>query len=629
MAVTSPPQSIRSDSKGEQRLFSILKGLPDNCFVYHEPVIRGRRPDFLVIMPDIGVLIIEVKGGQAGNILEVDPKTVLWKRPNGRSRETHPVEQAYGYRCVLMDDCRESMYAELLCCGTGRYEGRLSFPVGHCAVLSQISRVQLQERLGPNSARIFSPQTCITRDMLDRWETLDPDSLKQELNDRFTTSWNTFPGLSEPQIAALRGLVHPSGKVSDDPNHPSDIRTLDERQRQCAFEIGAGHRIITGVAGSGKTIILIARAKFLSETNSNVLLLCYNRNLADYFNIELEDYAQKIHAATFHQWAAKKLCGWQVRERETDGEYGKRALIQLKNGSREAKKYDAVLIDEAQDFPRSWFECARLAVKDPDPERGQLLIAGDGTQTLRKRDFRAWSDVGIKASGRTFQRRFRLDMNYRNTRQILEIAQPFQSRPRSRHAIAPEDDAGLAPSPIDPNLALRDGPSPELVLCKNREEECEYIAARVDALLLDEQRDALSAEDIAILYPYRPKGDGYSNLRRLFDRLKRYGSPNWLASEAKTGSGKNSGTSYGIGLATKGVNVSPIQGFKGLQARIVFLMWADLLPSGWREIGHDGERAELYVGLTRAEEQLIICHSRRSPFLEEIQEKLAALAVCE
>lgn len=63
--------------------------------------------------------------------------------------------------------------------------------------------------------------------------------------------------------------------------------------------------------------------------------------------------------------------------------------------------------------------------------------------------------------------------------------------------------------------------------------------------------------------------------------------------------------------------------------RIVFVMWADLLPSGWRDIGDEGERAEFYVGLTRAEDKLIISHSRRSRFLEEVQGKLAALAVCE
>lgn len=627
MATASPPRKIKSASAGEQRVFAILQKLPDTCFVYHEPVVRGRRPDFVVIIPDIGVLIIEVKGGRAGQILEADPKTILWKRVSRERREQHPAEQAYGYRRSLMDDCQDSFHSEILCNHSGRYKGNLSFPVGHCAVLSQIDRAQLHDRLGADAARIFDPQTSVTRDVLDRWEVLDGDGLKNELKDCFTTYWDRFPGLSEAQIDALRGLVHPSGKVCMDPDHQTDIRTLDELQRQCAFHIGAGHRILSGVAGSGKTIILIARAKFLSETQAGILLLCYNRNLCDYFKSELSDYTHKLSAATFHQWAAQELCGWQDREHETDSEYGERALAHLEAGSPEAGKYDAVLIDEGQDFPRTWFECAKLAVKDPDPERGHLLIAGDAAQAFRMRDFSRWSDAGIRASGRGYRKRFNLDRNYRNTRPILDVARLFETRSKSAARSVEDEGSGLAPPAIDPAFALRDGPLPELVHCASRQDECDYVASRVDAWLLGSHRHTVRPQDIAILYPYRPNADGYANLRRLFDRLKRHGLPNWLASEAKQEGGQRTGLIYTGRLAASGVKVSPIQGFKGLQARIVIVMWADLLPSGWRKLGTEYERAELYVGLTRAEDRLVVSCSRDSPFLKEMRAKLGVLAV--
>lgn len=49
-------------------------------------------------------------------------------------------------------------------------------------------------------------------------------------------------------------------------------------------------------------------------------------------------------------------------------------------GRGEAESYHAVLIDEAQDFAPSWFQCACAALKDPDD--GDLIIVGDGSQGL-------------------------------------------------------------------------------------------------------------------------------------------------------------------------------------------------------------------------------------------------------
>jgi hypothetical protein len=35
--------------------------LPDDCLIYYEPVVRRRYPDLIAILPEVGVLVIEVK----------------------------------------------------------------------------------------------------------------------------------------------------------------------------------------------------------------------------------------------------------------------------------------------------------------------------------------------------------------------------------------------------------------------------------------------------------------------------------------------------------------------------------------------------------------------------------------
>jgi Nuclease-related domain len=67
------PDKCPSKIKGEQRLFGILKRLPDDAIVYYEPVIDNRHPDFVIILPTLGVLLIEVKGWYRTNILEGNP----------------------------------------------------------------------------------------------------------------------------------------------------------------------------------------------------------------------------------------------------------------------------------------------------------------------------------------------------------------------------------------------------------------------------------------------------------------------------------------------------------------------------------------------------------------------------
>ena len=62
MAECIPDRLSAKASRGEERTFALLKKLPDDYLIYYEPNIDNRHPDFIVIAPDLGVIIIEVKG---------------------------------------------------------------------------------------------------------------------------------------------------------------------------------------------------------------------------------------------------------------------------------------------------------------------------------------------------------------------------------------------------------------------------------------------------------------------------------------------------------------------------------------------------------------------------------------
>ena len=73
MAITIP-ETIRSSATiGERLLFRTLKTyLPDDYIVYYEPDILGRRPDFVIIGPDLGLVVLEVKDYTKNTLLQIN-----------------------------------------------------------------------------------------------------------------------------------------------------------------------------------------------------------------------------------------------------------------------------------------------------------------------------------------------------------------------------------------------------------------------------------------------------------------------------------------------------------------------------------------------------------------------------
>lgn len=150
------------------------------------------------------------------------------------------------------------------------------------------------------------------------------------------------------------------------------------------------------------------------------MILCYNKVLARNFQ-RLFEAAGNVTCRHFHDWG--RTHGIAFDQDEDDEAFGVRFLARLDEGYGDAKTYDAVFIDEAQDFSRSWFHCAKSALREPDD--GDLLVVGDGTQvSIRGGDFRGPRRASTHAAGQS-NKRFDLDKNYRNTRQILHLAASF------------------------------------------------------------------------------------------------------------------------------------------------------------------------------------------------------------
>lgn len=630
MAQMIPERLPANASNGELKMFSILQKLSDDCIVYYENNRTGSYIDFTVISPELGLIIIEVKGWRAREIIKADSNDVLVNQFGKEQVQKHPTRQAREYMFKLMDFCSQHPNCQSLLHAEGKRKGRFLFPFTHFSVLSWITSEDLAEHQLDNLLEIFPKNKVVSRDTFLSWQddSVTSDDLVEILRGFFDPIWS-FERLSETQINAIRGMLHPESNIPATPSSIAkskrlklakkaglSVKQLDLKQEQNAKSIGQGHRIIYGVAGSGKTIILIARAKIASLQNpeANILLLCYNVVLAFYLKETLAEYPN-VNIKHFDDWCKSNRVTRLVDrssgmwESESDEAIGERMLAALQQGSTESAKYDVVMIDEAQDFHPIWYSCALEGMKDPYD--GDLIIVGDASQGLYSRSKINWKQIGINARGRTIHRKFDLDRNYRNSREILDMAAIFANSGTENDD---DNDINAIGSPIvDPQKCIRKtGLKPILFQSKNRQEECDRVVQVVEDLLsgswFDDPVGKIVPEDIGIFYPLALKKDK-PILRSLIDNLNKIAPTVWL----------NENSDSRTKVCNSGIKVQTIHSAKGLQYKVVIILWTDLLPTRFPNSTESDDRKLLYVGLTRAEDFLAISYSSPSRFITQIQ----------
>jgi hypothetical protein len=244
---------------GERRLAERLEHkLDDDYLLWYDVPIGARlaHPDFVVMHPRRGLLVLEVKDWRLSTITRADRQT--WEiLPDGVPKTViNPLEQArqYAHQVVqALERDRQLVQPE------GPHQGKLAFPWSYGVVFPNISRKQF---LAAELQHAIEPQRVVCQD--EMLESVDAEDLQSRL-------WGMFPYMmrgvmSLPQLDRVRWILFPEVRVPAqaalfaEPDSGDDLpdimRVMDLQQEQMARSIGDGHRVIHGVAGSGKTMIL-------------------------------------------------------------------------------------------------------------------------------------------------------------------------------------------------------------------------------------------------------------------------------------------------------------------------------------------------------------------------------------
>lgn len=160
----------------------------------------------------------------------------------------------------------------------------------------RFSRLQTENLSKENLYSVISPQYCLARNEIDPdHEDFSEEILMEKLMNMFKINFRLREPLQREDIDAIRHHLFPEvrigGEYQEQAPHQEQIllsmhnlKAMDVHQENYAKNIGDKNRIIRGVAGSGKTLILATRAALLARENPDwkIMILCYNVSLANY-----------------------------------------------------------------------------------------------------------------------------------------------------------------------------------------------------------------------------------------------------------------------------------------------------------------------------------------------------------
>jgi len=582
--LSQPPLTA---TDGERAFYNRIKSVfigEEHILGYFEPDIGGIHPDFLLLSPKYGVIIVEIKD-YSEKYLKTISKSGKWEWLKHEKLVSidNPFDQIYQYYRVVkprIDHCH--------------FPEETDIPISRLVVFSQIPQTgyiaEKIRKITPEKVYLCFKET-LGRNEKFRDFFFDMIPLNCELtNDQFKhIRANLIPTCRLPSLKQSNLMEY---FKSED-----QVKLLDEEQEKLARELGEGHRLIFGVAGSGKTVLLIARARILAKRHPDwkILILCYNKLLRkQIFNmLNPQDYDADITISTFHGWArnyilnaddefsslyheANKRAKEEDKKDDFFQEFVPKILNQMiKSQGENQLLYDAILIDEAQDFEQVWFEPIMQLL---NPDTNSLLITCDGLQGIYARKRFTWSSVGIQARGRVK----RFDKSYRIPIEIGIIAQKIL--PKNITNLIGQFDEFMSTKQFIGNHG-----TVEIFVSDTREDEYIKLVEKI-------ARSLKSPQEILVLFKLNMKKINYKH--PFFDYLKSH-NIEWKDLQD-------------YNYESPGLVIGTLYGTKGLESDTIIIPELDTYNS-------NQDRQLLYVGITRSRKKLVLSANKSTKLIKLLE----------
>lgn len=557
MAIMIPDVTPDQIVHGSERdvYIALRDQLPDTYRVVHSlPWLRPERDaidaplregeaDFVIFHPEYGFLVLEVKGGE-----EMFARGHQWFRrlTNGERKITNPFEQARRNMHALTDAVEERtggrlttkmyVYGYAVVFPRGRASGSLPLDVAN-EILIDVDRMHELERMLQKAFNAFPQKVgkLARADFVEMLDVLLPRfQIMRPLSPQIESGREKLLELTDNQALVFRGLF---------------------ANRQLLVE---------GVAGSGKTLLAVERALAFARQGVRCLLVCYNKELAQWIREQLAadtdkaEIAKLVDVCHFHALAADlaKEAGLPfdvpTKPAEARQFWDEDAVSILESAcaslfAMAEPRYGALVVDEAQDFAELWWY-ALFPLIEGGPG-GSIFVFMDLAQTLRQ-----------KACPPPFEfpARYLLNVNCRNTRRIARLSAKLVPL----ETLSPNG----APVGVDARMLRATAPGQQHGL----------VANELRRLL---EVEKLLPTQIVLIGPATKDRGSLTSLNEV--------------------AGTRIVTSAADWRAGKGILCTTARSFKGLEADVVIVYDLAALSPGFTS-------ADLYVACSRARHVLIL-----------------------
>ena len=378
-----------------------------------------------------------------------------------------------------------------------------------------------------------------------------------------------------------------------------------EQQRLCERRMDGKPRLVRGVAGSGKTVILAhwlctVLRQFNSKPAAKIWVVYANHSLAPLLQKMVEEAWKEAAPGELKKkveyWHVKLLIDHLMELAQVRFDYelnydaaAQRLLQKSSHWEGIGLGCDAMFVDEGQDMGPNTFRLLNRLIKENGAEGGGLCISifYDNAQNIYGRATPKWKDIGLDMQGRSTI----MKESFRSTKPVTELAlnvlyqvQPPEDEDHKelvRLGLIQAEQWGGTPW-WNVHFNQVDGPLPTFQRCATVKEEVRKIA---DQLVLWIKKEGVRPGDICILYV----GKAIEN------ELERTVAPELRAVGATLAiqRGERFTSDSGAVIAT-----TP-HSFKGYDREIVVIAGVDAFA--------EPERARtLYVAMTRARSLLAV-----------------------
>lgn len=547
------PSGDLEHSSEEPVYVALRDQLGDDYAVLHSyPWLRPWRgdallegeADFVVLHPQRGILVLEVKGGET---IRHDGRRWFRSTSSGPKEFQDPFVQARKNMHALLDIVRERsgrrLSKEDLAHGYAVVFPHLDYdgsPPPHADKAIIISRKHL-----PMMAQAIEAAYRAWTDAASGSKPLGQEQYRMLLHDCLMPKFRVFRPVGPDISKAAERLLE-----------------LTETQAQVFEGLYVEHRVLVeGVAGSGKTFLALHRALAFAREGKRTLFVCYNKELAAWLRVQVEEdpttagFGRLLTVKHFHSLAADLARDADIEFRPQSGreptdsfwndevpDLIEQAILNL----GDAAKFDAIVVDEAQDFCLGWwYALTNSVLSQPD---GPLYAFLDPHQSLRGEV--EWPDV-------VFGARFKLTINCRNTQRIATASASVLS--------------------LTPHVFKRAplGGALRVLRAGSDRQQKGLVLQELRSLL---QREGVTPNQIAVIGPAAKDKGSLADVRDIDGVPLVTSALTW-----RTGGG---------------VLVTTARSFKGLEAEVVILY----------DLGGFGtlfKREDLYVSCTRAKVLLV------------------------